>query len=78
MKTITNSPAVLGRIVRVRSGNTLEERQLSNKVRTTTLSQMSNENFRMWLLRWTINWMVFAAIVGSLSTVLKILVLQDA
>jgi len=42
-----------------------------------SLSQMSNEDFRMWLLRWTIKWMVFAAIVGSLSTILKILLEQD-
>jgi hypothetical protein len=36
-----------------------------------TLADMSNEDFRMWLSRWTINWMVFAAIVGSFSTILK-------
>jgi hypothetical protein len=42
-----------------------------------TLSRMSNDDFRMWLLGWTIKWMVFAAIVGRLSAILKILVVED-
>jgi hypothetical protein len=42
-----------------------------------TLADMSNEDFRMWLLRWTIKWTVFAAIVGSLSTIFKILLADD-
>jgi hypothetical protein len=42
-----------------------------------TLSSMSNQEFGLWLLRWTIRWTLLAAALGSLSTILKILLEKD-
>ena len=38
--------------------------------------KMTNAEFHVWLLRWTIGWTLAASLLGSVSAILRILVVQ--